>query len=213
MSGTDRYSRQVRFEKIGEEGQKLLGEAKVVIVGLGALGSVAADQLVRSGIGSLRLIDRDIVELSNLQRQTLYDEEDVRQSLPKAVAAQIKLQRINSTVKLDAVVDDVNSTNVEEFVEDADLVLDAVDNFETRFLLNDACRKSKTVWIYAAAVGSYGVVMPVLPDSACLRCVIESLPPPGPLPWPFRCPGWLQLQSLLYFPGTSIHPFLISLSS
>ncbi len=182
MSHGDRYSRQVRFDGIGEEGQKRLEAASVVLVGLGALGSVAADQLVRAGVGRLRLIDRDLVELSNLQRQTLYDEEDVRRGLPKAVAARARLERTNSTVKLDAIVDDLNPSNVEELIEGADLVLDAVDNFETRFVLNDACRKSKRAWIYAAAVGSYGVVMPVLPDWACLRCVIESLPPPGSSP-------------------------------
>ena len=178
----DRYSRQVRFAAIGKEGQERLEAASVVLVGLGALGSVAADQLVRSGVGRLRLIDRDLVELSNLQRQTLYDEEDVRRGLPKAIAAQARLERINSTVKLSAVVDDLNPSNVEELIEGADLVLDAVDNFETRFIINDACRKSKRAWIYAAAVGSYGVVMPVLSDWACLRCVIGSLPAPGSSP-------------------------------
>ena len=182
MFDGDRYSRQVRFDGIGEEGQKRLEAASVVLVGLGALGSVAADQLVRAGVGRLRLIDRDLVELSNLQRQTLYDEEDVRRGLPKAVAARARLERTNSAVKLDAIVDDLNPSNVEELIEGADLVLDAVDNFETRFVLNDACRKSKRTWIYAAAVGSYGVVMPVLPDWACLRCVIESLPAPGSSP-------------------------------
>ncbi len=182
MSGSERYSRQVRFAPMGEGGQERLSRSWVTVVGLGALGSVVADQLVRAGVGRMKLIDRDFVELSNLQRQTLYDEEDARLSLPKAVAAQSKLRRINSTVEIEAVVDDLNPANVEEHIQGADLVLDAVDNFETRFVLNDACRKSHQAWIYAAAVGSYGLVLPIVPESVCLRCVVEKLPAPGSSP-------------------------------
>jgi molybdopterin/thiamine biosynthesis adenylyltransferase len=178
----DRYSRQTRFGPIGELGQKQLSDARVGVAGLGALGSVVADELVRAGIGSLCLIDRDFVELSNLQRQTLYDEQDVAQNLPKAVAAERKLRRINSEVSVESEVDDLNTSNVEAWIEDLDLVVDGLDNFETRFVLNDACRKLGKPWIYGAALGSYGLVLPVLPDSHCLRCVVESLPAAGSSP-------------------------------
>ncbi len=175
----ERYSRQIRFESIGQSGQMRLSEARVGIVGLGALGTVAADQLVRAGVGYVRLIDRDFVELSNLQRQTLYDESDALRSLPKAVASEEKLRRINSAVRLDAIVEDLNPSNAEDLITDLDLVMDGLDNFETRFVLNDACRQARTPWIYAAAVGSYGLVLPVLPDGPCLRCLMDTLPAAG----------------------------------
>ena len=178
----DRFSRQVRFEPIGESGQKRLHAARVGILGLGALGSVVADQLTRAGIGFIRLIDRDYVESSNLQRQTLYDESDARASLPKAVAAKEKLERVNSSIDLEAVVDDFNASNAESWVSDLDVVVDGLDNFETRFVLNDACRKTRTPWIYGAAVGSYGLVLPVLPDGPCLRCIMDALPAAGSSP-------------------------------
>jgi adenylyltransferase/sulfurtransferase len=152
-------------------------------VGLGALGTVTADQIVRAGVGFVRLIDRDFVELSNLQRQSLFDEDDVRKSTPKAVAAGEKLRRINSSVQIESKVDDVNPSNAEDFIADVDLVLDALDNFETRFVLNDACAKLGKPWIYSAAVGSYGLVMPVFPGrTPCLRCLLGSLPAPGASP-------------------------------
>jgi adenylyltransferase/sulfurtransferase len=152
-------------------------------MGAGALGSTAAELMVRAGTGSLKLIDRDFVELSNLQRQSLYDEEDVRQNLPKAIAAASKLQRINSAVRVEGIVDDVNPGNVEDYIQDADLVLDALDNFETRLVLNDACAKHRRVWIHSAAVGSYGVVMPIVPgQTPCLKCMIGGLPAPGTSP-------------------------------
>ena len=132
MPADDRYSRQVRFAPIGPEGQERIAAARVAIIGMGALGSVSAELLVRAGAGFVRLIDRDFVELSNLQRQALYDESDAQQMLPKAVAAEAKLRRINSTVALEAVVDDVNPSTVEDYIQDVDLVLDALDNFETR---------------------------------------------------------------------------------
>lgn len=178
----DRYSRQIRFDPIGVEGQGRLGRASVGLVGLGALGTVVADQLVRAGVGTLRLIDRDYVEASNLQRQTLYDEEDARKCLPKAVAAERKLRGINSGVRIEAEVDDLNGENVEEWLEGLDLVLDGLDNFETRYVLNDACSKTATPWIYTAAVSSYGLVMPVLPEGVCIRCIVGILPQAGSAP-------------------------------
>jgi adenylyltransferase/sulfurtransferase len=139
--------------------------------------------LVRAGVGFLRIIDRDFVELSNLQRQSLYDEEDVGNNLPKAVAAAAKLKRINSTIHVEPIVDDVNPVTVEDYIKDVDLVLDALDNFETRFVVNDACVKHTRPWIYSSAVGSYGLVMPIIPGkSPCLRCMIGSLPAPGSSP-------------------------------
>ena len=178
----ERYSRQIRFESIGESGQRRLSEARVGVVGLGAIGTVVADQLVRAGVGSVRLIDRDFVELSNLQRQTLYEESDAQTSLPKAVAARDKLQRVNSTVRVEALVEDLNPSNAEELITDLDLILDGLDNFETRFVLNDACHHARKAWIYAAAVGSYGLVLPVLPDGPCLRCLMDTLPAAGSSP-------------------------------
>jgi molybdopterin-synthase adenylyltransferase len=179
----DRYSRQTRFAPIGEVGQERLASSRVLVIGLGALGTVTADQIVRAGVGSVRLIDRDFVELSNLQRQSLFDEDDVRNNLPKAVAAEARLRRINSSIQIEAIVSDVNPSNVEDFLDDVDLVLDALDNFETRFVINDACAKHGKPWIYTAAVGSYGLVMPVLPTTTpCLRCLLGSLPAPGTSP-------------------------------
>jgi len=183
LPAEDRYSRQVRFAPIGEKGQERIQASRVVLIGLGALGTVAADLLVRAGIGHLRIIDRDFVELSNLQRQSLFDEDDVRKNLPKAVAAESKLKRINSSVQVEAVVEDINPNNVEDFISGCDLVLDALDNFETRFVLNDACHKHERPWIYTGAVGSYGVVLPILPRrTPCLRCLLGSMPAPGTSP-------------------------------
>jgi len=176
----DRYSRQILFSEIGEEGQRKLGESKVILVGCGALGTVIANNLVRAGIGELKIIDRDFVELNNLQRQILFDEEDVRRNIPKAIAAVEKLKKINSQVKLEAVVADVNFTNVEGLVEDAKLLVDGTDNFEVRFLLNDACVKANMPWIYGSCVGSYGLTMNIIPGKTpCLRCLFEKAPLPG----------------------------------
>jgi adenylyltransferase/sulfurtransferase len=183
LQSDERYSRQIRFAPIGADGQARISKARVALIGAGALGSVAAELLVRAGIGFVRIIDRDFVELSNLQRQALFDEEDVRQNLPKAVAAEAKLRRINSSVQIEAIVDDVNPSTVEDYIQDVDIVLDALDNFETRFVINDACAKHSRPWIYSAAVGSYGLVMPVIPGkSPCLRCMLGSLPAPGSSP-------------------------------
>ena len=183
MPPDERYSRQIRFGPIGETGQQRLSESRILLVGLGALGTVAADQLVRAGVGFVRLVDRDFVELSNLQRQSLFDEGDIAGNLPKAIAAETRLRRISSSVQIEARVDDVNPSNIEEYLDGVDLVLDALDNFETRFVINDACAKHTKPWIYTAALGSYGLVMPVLPGrTPCLRCLLGSMPAPGTSP-------------------------------
>jgi len=175
-----RYSRQVLFEGIGREGQARLMASRAVLVGCGALGTVQASLLVRAGVGHLRIIDRDFVEESNLQRQILFDEDDVRGILPKAVAAEKKLRATNSLVRVEGVVEDLNASSAGRLLDGFDLILDATDNFDARFLVNDYCVKTGTPWIYGACVGSYGLTFPILPgDSACLRCVFETAPPPG----------------------------------
>ena len=176
----DRYSRQILFEGIGEDGQARIAQAKVVIIGCGALGAVQAETLGRAGVGHLVLVDRDFVEESNLQRQITFDESDSLNRLPKAVAAASRIARVNSDIQVEPVVTDVNFENIEEIISGASLVLDGTDNFETRFLINDACVKSNTSWVYGAAVGSYGLTMTIVPGSTpCLRCVLETMPEPG----------------------------------
>ena len=176
----DRYSRQIMFAEIGEEGQARIAESKVVIIGCGALGAVQAETLARAGVGHLVLVDRDFVEESNLQRQIMFEESDALNRLPKAVAAASRIARVNSDVRVEPLVADVNFENIEEIISGASLVLDGTDNFETRFLINDACVKSKIPWVYGAAVGSYGLTMTVVPgESPCLRCVLEALPEPA----------------------------------
>jgi molybdopterin-synthase adenylyltransferase len=178
-----RYAKQVLFAPFGKEGQERIGRARATIIGLGALGSTLANHLVRAGVGFVRLVDRDFVELDNLQRQVLYDEDDVKASLPKAAAAAAKLARINSEVTLDPRVCDVNYANAEDLARDVDLVLDGTDNFETRFLLNDACVKLGRPWVYGGCVGSYGMVMAVLPgEGPCFACLVGDLPAPGSTP-------------------------------
>ncbi len=172
-----KYSRQILFAPIGREGQERLRAAKVVILGCGALGTAQANMLARAGIGSLRIIDRDYVEESNLQRQILFDESYAAQRLPKAAAAERKLKQINSDVHVEGVVEDAQPHNIEEMVTGFDLILDGTDNFETRFLLNDAAVKLNTPWIYGAVVAAYGVTMTVLPGrTACLSCVLPRAP-------------------------------------
>jgi adenylyltransferase/sulfurtransferase len=174
-----RYSRQILFEGLGLEGQMRLGSSRVTIVGCGALGSVLASTLVRAGVGHVRLCDRDHLELHNLQRQILFDERDVADGLPKAIAAARKLATVNSAVAVEPVVTDVTHVNLPDLVGDADLILDGTDNFETRYLLNDAAVALGKPWVYGAVVGATGLVMPVLPgETPCLRCVFESAPPP-----------------------------------
>src|SRR5581483_521290 len=178
-----RYLRQILFAPIGAAGQEKLLAARVLVVGCGATGSVIASTLARAGVGTLKIADRDFVELNNLQRQVLYDEDDVAARTPKAVAAAQKLARINSTIRLVPVVTDVNAENIQELVGDVDLVLDGTDNFETRYLVNDACVKHNLPWIYGGAVASYGSTMTILPhETACFRCVFLNAPPPGTLP-------------------------------
>jgi molybdopterin-synthase adenylyltransferase len=180
---SSRYSRQILFGDIGIDGQQRLTDGLVVILGCGALGTVQAEALCRAGVGRLRIVDRDFVEESNLQRQTLFTEDDARGVLPKAVAAQRRLGQINSEVTVEALVADIHSKNIESLVQGAACILDATDNFETRFLINDAAIKHRIPWVYGAAVGSYGVSMTILPqDTPCLRCVLEKLPPPGSSP-------------------------------
>lgn len=175
-----RYSRQVLFEGLGAEGQARLIASRAVLVGCGALGTVQASLLARAGVGTLRIVDRDFVEESNLQRQILYDEEDVRAVLPKAVAAERKLRATNSLVRVEGVVDDLNPSTVARLLDGFDLILDATDNFDARFLINDYAVKHGVPWVYGACVGSYGLTFPILPgDTACLRCVFESAPPAG----------------------------------
>lgn len=171
----EKYSRQVLFAGIGEEGQQRLLASSAVIVGCGAIGAAAAGLLVRAGVGRVRILDRDFVEPSNLQRQTLFDEDDARAAIPKAVAAQRKLRAINSSVAVEGLVADLNPRNAEELLTGFDLILDGTDNFETRFLINDFAVQSTVPWIYAAAVASYGVTMTVLPGlTPCLACLLES---------------------------------------
>lgn len=179
----ERYSRQILFDGIGEAGQQRLGDAHAVIIGCGALGTAQAESLVRAGVGHLRIVDRDFVEASNLQRQTMFTEADARERLPKAVACVNHLAEINSEIEAQAEVADVNYSNVERIIAGAFVVLDGTDNFATRYLVNDACIKHRINWIYGAAVGSYGVTMTVRPHiSPCLRCVFEEAPPAASAP-------------------------------
>src|SRR5947199_9480586 len=176
----ERYSRQMRFPGIGEEGQRRLLDSHVTLCGCGALGTVLANALVRAGVGHLRLIDRDFIETNNLQRQVLFDEHDVAENLPKADAAARKLGAVNSAVHVEPVVADIDRTNILGLVADADLVLDGTDNFEIRYLINDAAVKLGKPWIYGGCIGSHGQTMTILPgQTPCLRCVFEAAPAPG----------------------------------
>jgi len=180
LSMSDRYARQVLFYGIGNTGQKILMEKTVVLVGCGALGCTSANLLVRSGIKCLKIVDRDYIEESNLQRQSLFDEEDINKNLPKAVAAQKKLQKVNSKIQIEAIVADLNPSNIETVLENTDVVIDGTDNFESRFLINDYCVKHGIPWIYGACIGSVGLTMNVIPSKTpCLRCVLDTIPPFG----------------------------------
>ncbi|HMO16007.1 MAG TPA: ThiF family adenylyltransferase [Pirellulaceae bacterium] len=177
----DRYSRQMRYAPIGEQGQIRLASSSLAIVGCGALGSVQASILVRAGVGQVRLIDRDFVEYSNLQRQLLFDEHDADQGLPKAIAAAKKLAIMNSSVHLQAVVEDLNNSNIARLLEGANLILDGTDNFETRFLINDFAISTGTPWVYGGCIGCDGQSMTIVPGkTACLSCLmLDGPPPPG----------------------------------
>jgi adenylyltransferase/sulfurtransferase len=174
---SERYSRQILFREIGEEGQRKLAGARVAIVGCGATGSALAGSLARAGVGTLRIIDRDYVEPSNLQRQSLFDEADAAESLPKAVAAARKIGMFNSAIKVEAKAEDLVPANIEALLEGMDLILDGTDNFETRYLVNDFAISKSRPWIYSAAVGSYAVTLNVLPgETACLACIFPDSP-------------------------------------
>lgn len=191
-----RYHRQMLLPGFGEAGQRRLQESTVLIMGCGALGTVAADMLARAGVGHLKIIDRDFIELTNLQRQVLFDERDVADAIPKAEAAKKKIARINSQVKVTAIVDDLNHGNIERHARGADLLIDGLDNFETRYLANDYAVKHGLPYIYGGAVSTVGMAYSVLPHTAggetaweqaglatpCYRCIFEEAPPPGQSP-------------------------------
>lgn len=179
----DRYSRQRVLAEIGAEGQQRLADASVLLVGCGALGSVQSELLVRAGIGAIRIVDRDVVEEHNLQRQVLFDEGDAAAGLPKAEAAVRKLRRINSAARIEGLVTDMTSHNIERLMADADVVVDGTDNFETRYLINDACVKHGKPWIYGGVVSTTGMTLTVVPGKGpCLRCLFPDPPPVGSLP-------------------------------
>ena len=183
MDKLDRYIRQVRYPNIGEQGQQRLLQSRVLLCGCGALGSVLANTVARAGIGHLRLVDRDFLELNNLQRQVLYDEQDVAAGLPKAVAAESKLRKINSEIQIESIVADVDQSNIARLLEGVDLILDGTDNFETRFLLNDAAMKFQVPWVYGGCIGAEGQTMTIVPgQTPCLRCLMQDAPPPGTTP-------------------------------
>ena len=179
----ERYSRQILFTGIGPEGQRRLRQSRVLIVGCGALGSAQAESLARAGVGRIRIADRDYVEASNLQRQTMFTEQDASDRIPKAVAAANHIGEINEEIAVESEIVDVNHSNIERLIKDCDVVLDGTDNFATRYLINDACVKHDINWIYGAAVGSYGVTMTVRPhQTPCLRCIFEEAPPAASAP-------------------------------
>jgi len=179
----ERYSRQILFSGIGREGQAKLLNSRAVIIGCGALGSAQAEALARAGVGKLRIVDRDFVESSNLQRQTMFTESDAGERLPKAIAAANHIADINSDIATEPEIADVNHSNIGRLIADADVVLDGTDNFATRYLINDACVKNDVNWVYGAAVGSYGVTMTVRPrNTPCLRCIFPEAPPAASAP-------------------------------
>ncbi|MCC7309602.1 MAG: ThiF family adenylyltransferase [Acidobacteria bacterium] len=179
----ERYSRQILFAEIGKVGQERLLGARVLLVGCGALGASHAEMLARAGVGRLRIVDRDFVEFTNLQRQTLFKESDAAEQMPKAIAAKVRIAEINSGIEVEAVVADVNNSNIESLIDGCDIVLDGTDNFQIRYLVNDACVKLGTTWIYGAAVSSYGTTMTVIPgETPCLRCIFDEMPDAGSSP-------------------------------
>lgn len=176
----ERYEKQILFHEIGLEGQMKLLNKKVVIIGCGALGTVISNNLVRSGVGFIKLIDRDYIEISNLQRQNLFDEDDIINNLPKAVAAANKLKRINSSIIIESILTDVNSKNIESLCEGMDVIMDATDNLQTRYLINDISIKLNIPWIYGGAIGSTGMIHTIIPhETPCLRCMFPEIPPIG----------------------------------
>jgi adenylyltransferase/sulfurtransferase len=183
MSSLDRYARQMRYPPIGEEGQRRLLASRALVCGCGALGSVIANTLARAGVGKLRIVDRDFLELNNLQRQVIYDEADVAAALPKAIAAAEKLRRINSEIEIEPVVADVSAGNILSLAEGCDVIVDGLDNFETRFLINEAAVKLKLPWVYGGCIGAEGQTLTVLPGQPpCFCCVMPEPPPAGATP-------------------------------
>lgn len=179
----ERYAKQIRFRKLGNPGQVRLAQSHVLIVGVGALGSHVAETLGRAGVGRMTLVDRDFVELSNLHRQALYDEDDCRQILPKAVAAAKRLARINSNIVINPVVADVQWSNLDNLLNNVDLMIDGSDNFNLRFLLNEAAVQRAIPWVYGGCVGSTGMAMTIVPGMGpCLRCIYTQVPSPGSVP-------------------------------
>ncbi|MDG1896101.1 MAG: ThiF family adenylyltransferase [Fuerstiella sp.] len=175
-----RYQKQILFSEIGEDGQQALRTSRVLLVGCGALGCVLADAMARAGVGHLRIVDRDYVELSNLQRQMLFTEDDVTDHLPKAVCAANRLSRVNSSIEIEPIVADADFTNVRRFAKDVDLILDGTDNFEVRYLINDLSLDTGIPWIFTGCTGSHGQMMPIFPgQTACLRCLMTNPPPTG----------------------------------
>jgi molybdopterin/thiamine biosynthesis adenylyltransferase len=178
-----RYSRQIRFPAIGLAGQRRLAQMRVLVLGCGALGAASAEIMCRAGLGSIRLVDRDFVELSNLQRQSLYTEDDAHRCLPKAVAAAEHLRAINSACGIEPVIADARASTIGDLIAECDLVLDGTDNFPTRHLINEACCRQGIPWVYGACVGAYGVCMPIVPQvTPCLRCIQDQLPGVGESP-------------------------------
>lgn len=176
----ERYKRQITFDRFGKQGQKILKESKVCIIGAGALGSVIANNLCRAGVGFIRIIDRDVVEEVNLQRQVLFTEDDVKNCLTKSEAIYNHLKNANSEVFIEQITIDINSSNIGNQIQDVDLVIDGTDNFETRFLINEACHKYQIKWIYGGVVASWGGTMNILyGESPCLRCLMPEMPIPG----------------------------------
>lgn len=179
----ERYSRQILFREIGADGQKKLLASRVLLVGCGALGASHAEMLARAGVGKLKIVDRDFVEYTNLQRQTLFSEDDAAERTPKAIAAKRRIAAINSDIEVEAVIADVNHSNIESLMRGCDLVIDGTDNFQVRYLINDACVKLGVTWIYGAAVSSYGTTMTIIPGATpCLRCIFDEMPDAGSAP-------------------------------
>jgi adenylyltransferase/sulfurtransferase len=178
-----RYERQIRYAPFGEAGQRKLLESRMLVCGCGALGSMLANTLARAGVGKLRIVDRDFLELNNLQRQTLFDEDDVTSALPKAIAAARKLEKINSEIEIEPIVADIDYRNIERLCEGVDVIVDGTDNFEVRFLLNDASLKLRIPWVYGGCLGAEGQTMTIIPgETGCLRCLIRDAPPHGSTP-------------------------------
>ena len=176
----NRYARQTVLPMIGAAGQERLTSSRIAVIGCGATGTVIANHLARAGVGYLRIVDRDWVEWNNLQRQLLFDEADARDAVPKATAAVARLRAVNSEIEIEGLVSDLNAANVEELIGDCDLVMDGTDNFETRYVVNDACVKLRKPWVYTGAVSTYGMSLLIRPElTACLRCAFPDPPPPG----------------------------------